>query len=150
VSGLPRVRADSVDLDPTRSVAVELCLFRLCDYTSADVRASSVQERDEAYRAHLRAEHREDLDRLAALSIHEPEAGVWVPCSLGTISATRPIGARVRFHAELRGHVEGLLLGLAPSDLSLVYYRIEVGTIDGYREYDLPLSHPLEVLRDRT
>jgi len=76
-------------------------------------------------------------------------AAGWVPCTLGTITVTRPpIGStRVRFHAEPRGLVEGWLLGLAPSDVSLVYYRIEVGTVDGPREYDLPLSHSIEVLR---
>ena len=74
----------------------------------------------------------------------EPE---WTRCNLGVITATRPLGSRVRFDAEPRGRVDGLLLALAPSELSSVYYRIEVGTLDGRREYDLPLSHPLEVLR---
>lgn len=67
MTDLPRVRADSVTLDPNVSVAVELCLFRLCDYTSADVRASTVEERDEAYREHLRREHADALERLAGL-----------------------------------------------------------------------------------
>jgi hypothetical protein len=59
---------------PDESVAVELCLFRLCDWQSVDVRASTREERDEAYLAHLRSEHADDLARLADLLDTPPPA----------------------------------------------------------------------------
>ena len=72
----PRVQAhvvprgsQGVELSQS-SVAVELCLFRLCDWTSADVRASTRDDRDEAYRDHLRDEHGDDLVRLGGLGVH--------------------------------------------------------------------------------
>jgi hypothetical protein len=58
---LPRIRLSDT------SVAVELCLFRLCEWQSVDVRASTRDDRDAAYREHLRREHAEQLDRLAGL-----------------------------------------------------------------------------------
>jgi len=70
VTGVPprvEVEVHSITLESTRSVAVELCLFRLCDWQSLDVRASTRDERDDAYREHLRREHAEQIERLVGL-----------------------------------------------------------------------------------
>lgn len=80
------------------------------------------------------------------------EPAGWVDCSLGTISATRPIGALVRFRDLDGAPQEGRIATLGASEVSLVYYRlgVEVYTPEGPELllWDLPLSHPLEVLRD--
>jgi hypothetical protein len=75
----------------------------------------------------------------------------WIPCTLGAITATRPIGARVRFIDRKGYAVEGRIVALDGDDLPLVEYRLRVDTAR-HRDlsYVLPLSHPLEVNRDRT
>lgn len=79
----------------------------------------------------------------------EDEPDGWVTCTLGVISATRPIGARVRLTHQRTGlRHEGTIGALEGSDVSLVYYRLTIEEADGPTILDLPLSHPLEVRRD--
>lgn len=82
---------------------------------------------------------------------HHSERLGWVPCTLGTITATRPIGARVRLlvrEGMLTGsRLEGRIVDLRPSELSTVRYCLTVDLDDAGPPpvLDLPLSHPLEV-----
>lgn len=63
---LPRVLA--THLDPNRSVAVELCPFRLCDWASPDTRAASREVVDDLIREHLLHAHRRELTSLSRLA----------------------------------------------------------------------------------
>lgn len=79
----------------------------------------------------------------------EEEPGEWIACTLGVISATRPIGAHVRFVDRKGYEVEGRIVALDGENLPLVEYRLRVDT-EHHRDlsYVLPLSHPLEVRHD--
>jgi hypothetical protein len=63
---LPRVVASP--LDGTRSVAVELCTFRLCDWTSPDTRSASREVVDDLVREHLLDAHRRELTALGQVA----------------------------------------------------------------------------------
>lgn len=77
--------------------------------------------------------------------VPEPE---WVPCNLGVLTATRPMGSPVRLtHPQTGCKHEGALSALVPSDLSTVRYVLAIEEPDGRTVLDLPLSHPLEVYR---
>lgn len=73
--------------------------------------------------------------------------------SLGVLTATRPIGARVRL-TDLGGTVwEGRITDLTESDRARVYYRLHLDT-GSTREpeqmaFDLPLSHRVTLLSGR-
>jgi hypothetical protein len=64
--------------------------------------------------------------------------------SLGVLTATRPIGARVR--VTFRGNqYEGILRNLTPSDLGKLFYRLHLDE----DVLDLDLSHPVTLLTGR-
>lgn len=69
-SHLPRVRAENFPngLDPTRSIAVELCAFRLCEWTTPDVRTADRGLLDTLIREHLLDAHRRELIILGQLA----------------------------------------------------------------------------------
>lgn len=83
------------------------------------------------------------VDQLARVERVDDE---WVACSLGVLTATRPIGSQVRLvHPQTGLTHEGRLAGLTPSSTALVRYVITLAEADGHTTADLPLSHPVEV-----
>jgi hypothetical protein len=66
----PRVVARPVPppLDPTRSTAVALCPFRLCQWATPDTRTATPEVVDDLIREHLLDAHRSDLARLGRLA----------------------------------------------------------------------------------
>lgn len=66
--------------------------------------------------------------------------------SLGVLTATRPIGARVEFSSEAGIRYTGTLTSLMPSEHSTVHYQIHLRGDDGKTVMRLPLSHPITLL----
>src|SRR3954468_15203627 len=69
--------------------------------------------------------------------------------SLGVLTATRPIGARVEFSSEAGIRYTGTLIGLKPSEHTTISYIIGLRTADGVMWQRLPLSHPITLLTGR-
>jgi hypothetical protein len=64
----PHVQARPIPLDPRRNVVVELCAFRLCDWTSPDTRTATREVVDDLVREHLLDAHRRELVTLGRLA----------------------------------------------------------------------------------
>lgn len=95
-----------------------------------------------------------DLARVNTVA-HKGDDAPWVECSLGVLTATRPIGSLVLVEPREGPHrglrLVGRIVALDASVLSLVRYVITIDLVDGgdglpdRLSLDLPLSHPVEV-----
>lgn len=71
--------------------------------------------------------------------------------TLGTLTATRPLGARIIFNNTDGRRWQGMLLDLTPSPVSTVFYRMHLtpegeDADAGPVAFDLPLTHEVTLL----
>lgn len=146
-------RARSPFLSEAMREAVRTDLQQRAERLRSQLRHPAYAERPQTILGVVEAEEgpvAEVVPLREVVSAEELDGDGWVPCSLGTITATRPIGAQVRLLSENRRveHV-GRIVGLTPSSRAFVRYVLTIEEPDGRTVLDLPLSHPLEVNRDR-